>query len=188
MKALKKFERILDTTANIVEKFVFFVSAVLIIVVSTIVSMELISRNLGHSFVIVEELSMILLGWISFFSAAYAFRKRAHVAVDFLFAKFNKKVKVILYTLTYSFALVFMIYIIDVSIQNAVTQMNIKLTLSRLPRGLIYWGLPIGGCFIVFFILVDLIETLILKRRASLITEDEKYTSDIEKSKGDGEK
>lgn len=184
---MKRFENAFDLIVDFVEKFVFIIAATLIIIVSTVVSAELISRNLGHSFIIVEELSMILLGWISFFSAAYAFRKRAHVVVDFIYAKFGTKTKVVLYTVTYIFALVFMVYIIDASIKIAVIQMNIPMTLSGLPRGLIYWGLPIGGCFIVFFIITDLIESLILKRKESLLTEEEKYTQDIEDSKDNQE-
>lgn len=180
---MKRWENTFDVIADIVENVVFFIAAILIIIVSTIVSVELISRNLGHSFVIVEELSMILLGWISFFAAAYAFRKRAHVVVDFIYAKFRTKTKIILYALTYIFALVFMIYIIIASTKIALVQMNIPMTLSRLPRGMIYWGLPVGGSFIVFFIITDLIETLIFKRKDSLLTEEEKYVQDLEESK-----
>jgi TRAP-type C4-dicarboxylate transport system permease small subunit len=53
---------------------------------------------------------------------------------------------------------------------------------SRLPRGLINMGLPVGGCFIIFFLVTDLIETLVLKRRRSLMTQEELQNIAIEEA------
>jgi TRAP-type C4-dicarboxylate transport system permease small subunit len=52
-------------------------------------------------------------------------------------------------------------------------QMRTPLVQSRLPRGLISMGLPVGSCFIIFFLITDLIETLVLKRRRSLMSQEE---------------
>lgn len=183
---MKTFEKVFDIVCNIVEKFLFYFVSILIVTISAIVCAEIIARNLfNHSFVIVEELSMIMLAWIAAFSCGYAVRRRAHVSVDALYAKFPKQVKYALYTITYVGMLIFMIYIVDASFGFAKMQMKIPLTQSRIPRGVISYGLPYGGIFTVFFLAADLVETLILKRDRSIRTSIEVTEEEIENAEID---
>jgi TRAP-type C4-dicarboxylate transport system permease small subunit len=176
------FEKIFDRITNIVETIVFIISSILIMGVSLLICVEMIMRNLGHSLIMVEELSLIGLGWISFFAGAYCFRKKGHVLVDFIYAKFPQKVKVALYTITYMVGIIFMVRIAFESRLFAIMQMRTPLIQSRLPRGLISMGLPVGSCFIIFFLITDLIETLILKRRRSLMSQEELQNMAIEEA------
>jgi TRAP-type C4-dicarboxylate transport system permease small subunit len=170
---VETFEKIFDKVANIVETIVFVISATLIMGVSLLICVEMLMRNLGRSLIMVEELSLIGLGWISFFSGAYCFRKKGHVLVDFIYAKFPQKTKLALYTVTYTVGIIFMARIAYESRLFAIMQMRTPLIQSRLPRGFISMGLPFGSCFIIFFLITDLIETLVLKRRRSLMSQEE---------------
>lgn len=181
---MQKFVKVFDGICTCIEKFLFYFVSVLIVAISTLVSAEIISRNIfNHSFVIVEELSMIMLAWIAAYSCAYTLRKRGHVVVDGIFAKFSKKGRLILYTITYVGCMIFMIYIVASSFKFAKLQMKIPMTLSRIPRGWIYWGLPTGGCFTIFFFITDLIETLIFKRERSILTSMEVTLAQVEEEK-----
>lgn len=170
---MKTFEKVFDKVTNIVETFVFVFSATLIIGVSALICLEMVMRNIGRSMVIVEELALIALGWISFFAGAYCFRKRGHVMLDLVFAKLPQHLKLTLYTLTYAVGIIFMIWIIYEARHFTTMLMRTPMVQSGLPRGLINMGLPVGGSFIVFFLVTDLIETHVLKRRRSLMTQDE---------------
>lgn len=185
---MKMFEKVFDTICLILEKFLFYFVSILIVTISGIVCAEIIARNLfNHSFVIVEELSMIMLAWIAAFSCGYAVRRRAHVSVDALYAKFPRKVKYALYIVTYVGMLIFMIYIVNSSFGFAKIQMKIPLTQSRIPRGVIYYGLPLGGIFTVFFLFADLVETLVLKRDRSIRTSTEMAEDELKNATIDEE-
>lgn len=57
---------------------------------------------------------------------------------------------------------------------------KIPLTITRLPKNVIYIWLPVGAVFMIFFIICDLIETLVFKDPASLMTAEEKQAQEIE--------
>ena len=185
---MKTFEKIFDKVCFILEKFLFYFVSILVLAITFIVSAEIISRNLfRHSFIIVEELSMIMLAWIAAYSSGYAVHRRAHVGVDALYAKFSPKVRLVLYTLTYVVCTIFMVYIVVTSFGFAKMQMKIPLTQSRIPRGWIYYGLPTGGIFTIFFLIADLIETLVFKRDRSIRTQQDVTVEQIENYEMDEE-
>ena len=83
------FKDIFEKIAWIVERIVFWFCTFLLLGITAIVCLEILSRNIvGHSFIWVEEISMIMLGWLAYISAAYTVRKKGHVALEFLYKKF----------------------------------------------------------------------------------------------------
>ena len=83
------FKDIFEKIAWIVERIVFWFCTFLLLGITAIVCLEIFSRNIvGHSFIWVEEISMIMLGWLAYISAAYTVRKKGHVALEFLYKKF----------------------------------------------------------------------------------------------------
>lgn len=171
---------IFDAVVGFFETIVFVVAAICIIVLAALVSAEIIMRNLGHSMVIIEELCFIVLGWTAFLSAAYTFRRRGHISIDFFYGKLPLTWRKIIYAVTYAGIIVFFVYIAYKGWGIANRQMMIPLTQSRLPRGLIFWGLPVGTIFCIFFMLADLAETFVFGNTASLTTQEEKQVEEIE--------
>lgn len=175
-----KTKSVFDAVVGFFETIVFVITSTCIIVLAALVCAEIIMRNLGRSMVIIEELCFILLGWTAFLSAAYTFRRRGHISIDFFYGKLSPTWRKILYAITYTGIIVFFAYITDKGLGIALRQMKIPLTQSRLPRGLIFWGLPVGTGCCIFFMLADLIETFVFGNNASLTTQEEKQIEEIE--------
>ena len=182
-----KAKSVFDSVVGFVETLVFVVSAVCIIVLAALVCAEIVMRNLGRSMVVVEELCFILLGWTAFLSAAYTFRRRGHISIDFFYGKLPMAWRKIVYAAVYLGIIVFFVYIVHKGWGIAGRQMRIPLTQSRLPRGLIFWGLPVGTIFSIFFMLADMVETFVFGNTASLTTQEEKQVEEIEAGRAEAE-
>lgn len=166
---------------KVVETCVWGSAAFVLIVLAGLVSAELLLRNVfSYSLKIVEECSFIMLSYISYMSAAYAFRKKAHVAVDFLYGKMNDRLRTVLYALTYAGSIIFLVFVVKMGYEFARSAAKIPLTISRIPKFYIYIWLPVGAVFMIFFIVCDLIETLVMKDRTSLMTTEERQVQEIE--------
>ncbi len=182
---MHSFKSVMNFVLNGLEDLVFTISAILIIVLASLVSAEIILRNLGYSMVITEEICFIFLGWTAFLAASYTFRKRGHVSVDFFYGKMSMKWRKILYAATYIGTIVFLAFIVYKGWGIAMRQMKIPLTQSRLPRGLIFWGLPVGCSISIVFLVGDLIETFLFGNDASLTTQEERQLKEIEDNRAD---
>lgn len=182
-----KAKSLFDAVVGFFETIVFVVTAACIIILAALVCAEIIMRNLGRSMIIVEELCFIMLGWTAFLSAAYTFRRRGHISIDFFYGKLPPAWRKVLYAATYLGIIVFFLYIAEKGWGIATRQMKIPLTQSRLPRGLIFWGLPVGTAFSIFFMLADLVETFVFGSTASLTTQEEKQAEEIEAGRAEAE-
>lgn len=166
---------------NTVETAVWGSSAFVLLALALLVSIELICRNFfNFSLKVVEECSFIMLSYISYMSAAFAFHKRAHVAVEFIYGKMPVSIRKILYIITYSGSLIFLTYVVKVGFSFAKSAGKIPLTITRLPKTYIYIWLPVGAVFMIFSIICDLIDTLVWKDSESLMTSEEKQALEIE--------
>lgn len=169
-------------TVKVVETLIWGSAAFMLMALAVLVSTELICRNFfNFSLKIVEECSFIMLSYISYMSAAFAFHKRAHVAVEFLYGKLPDIARRILYTATYVGCLIFLAYVTKVGFAFAQSAGKIPLTITRLPKSIMYIWLPVGAIFMIFFIVCDLVETLVFKDPNSLMTSEERQALEIEK-------
>ncbi|MCI9017416.1 MAG: TRAP transporter small permease [Lachnospiraceae bacterium] len=166
---------------KVIETAVWGSAAVMLLALAALVSVELICRNFfDFSLKIVEECSFIMLSYISYLSAAYAFHRRAHVAVEFVYGKLPNVARKVLYICTYVGSLIFLVFVTKIGFEFAMSAGKIPLTITRLPKNVIYIWLPVGAVFMIFFIICDLIETLVFKDPASLMTAEEKQAQEIE--------
>ncbi|MBE7724063.1 MAG: TRAP transporter small permease [Enterocloster citroniae] len=176
--------QIYNKIVTTVETAIWGSSAFVLLTLAALVSVELFCRNfLNYSLKIVEECSFIMLSYISYMSAAYAFHRRAHVAVEFIYGKRSRTARKTLYVITYTGSLVFLAFVVKVGIAFAHSAGKIPLTITRLPKTYIYIWLPIGAGFMIFSIICDLIDTLVFKNPLSLMTAEERQAAEIEKMK-----
>ncbi len=182
------FKDIFEKIAWVVERIVFWFCTFLLLGITAIVCLEILSRNIvGHSFIWVEEISMIMLGWLAYISAAYTVRKKGHVALEFLYKKFPMPARKALFVIFTLGMIAFFAFIFTSGVGNAKMLSRIPLTQTRLPRGLIYSGLPVGCVLMIYFFIVDFVETIFFKQTDSLMAADELATYESVVEKGDAE-
>lgn len=133
--------------------FVFLVGAV---------SFQIISRVFtGRSFVIIEELSIFLLAWCTFLSAAYAAKKKAHIKIDFFVEKiFTENGRKILNLILNIVLLLVISYLIIISFSFVGRQMKVSMAVLPIKKGLMYLSFPVGMLFLVIFLLEDILLSL----------------------------
>lgn len=174
-------KKVYQNFVKVVETIIWGSAALMLVALAIFVSAELISRNLfNYSFKIVEECSFIMLSYISFMSAAYAFKRRSHVAVEFLYGKMPQTARKTLYIITYVGCIIFLSFVTKVGFAFTKTAGKIPLTITRLPKSVMYIWLPVGCIFMIFFIICDMIETLAFKDPTALMTSEEIQAKEIE--------
>jgi len=143
------------------EKILLYLAMLLLGTLLSLVFLQVVLRNVFHySLVFIEELSIILLAWCAFFSAAYALRKKAHVAVDYFFLKFGKGAQRAIYFATMFVIFLFILYIAWYGWRLADRQMIVPLPVTGFPRGYIYLALPVSCVFMIVFLIDELIRTV----------------------------
>jgi len=104
-----------------------------------------------------EELSRYCLIWLTFLGAAYAMSKKAHIMVEFFINLFPPVGRKIIISLAAIINLVFFYILIFYGLQLVQSSMSQLSPVLRIPMGVIYLAIPIGG----FFLAVNLIPNLI---------------------------
>jgi TRAP-type C4-dicarboxylate transport system permease small subunit len=99
----------------------------------------------------IEELARYLLVWISCFGAAYAVRKREHIAVMFLNKMFKGYVKSALTILIHVLVILFFMVCLMKGIGLSIRQWNVVTPALQIPRTLPYLGIPISFAIMLLF-------------------------------------
>jgi len=141
------------------EKYIGFV---ILISMTTIIFIQVISRYVFfHSFFWSEEVTRFLMIWMTFAGSAYAFKKGAHIGVNFFVDRLPDKlrflVKVLSRLITIGFFFLLLYYgTIHTLAQLRGPQLSAAM---RMSMAIPYSAIPIGS----FFVIVRLIYMLILE-------------------------
>ena len=88
--------KIIKFVYKLVDKLCYFLITLGFSGIVLILGIQMILRIIGTPFMWAEEVSRYLFIWLLFIGCAKAFSKGGHLAVDFLFAKFPKKIQLML--------------------------------------------------------------------------------------------
>jgi TRAP-type C4-dicarboxylate transport system permease small subunit len=111
-----------------------------------------------------EELARFLLIWVSLLGAAVAFGEKAHLGVDYFVGLLHPKSQRLLTVFGQILILIFSVSIFIYGGSRVVIDNLGQRTPALLWRmGHVYLALPIAGVFITFFIVEQLLETLLGK-------------------------
>ncbi|SHK50085.1 TRAP transporter small permease [Rhodothermus profundi] len=147
-------ERLATRIDRIVEYTLVLLMATMVMVVTWQVFTRFVLNN-PSSFT--EELSTYLLIWISLIGAAYAYRKGAHLGIDFLYRMMKplgRRVTV------YIQGVAVIIFSLLALVIGGIRLVYITLALHqtsaalRIPIGYIYAVLPISGLLLIFYAII----------------------------------
>lgn len=110
-----------------------------------------------------EEIARFLLIWLGTLSTAYAFAKRMHVGVDVISAKLSPQKRKYLVRLIWSICLIFALTVFIYG-GGALVRINLILGQTSSAMGFPMWAvytiLPISGCIIAYYSIINLIEAI----------------------------
>lgn len=133
--------------ANIEE----IVSATLFIMIFLILIAQIILRQVFNSPLIwSEELALLLYAWVGILGVSIGVKYEQHVLIDFIYNKFNPKVKKIIFTLIQFIILISILTLILIGVKLFSRKMVFELTALKISAGWIYAALPIVSTLMLF--------------------------------------
>ena len=145
---------------NTVYKMAEFTAAVAFILLCLSVLVQVTSRYLlNRSFDWGEELPIFLFFWVSFLAAAIAYRDNSHLSVDFVVAKFPKKVRYAIYYIGLLLSLGFMLVIFYYEGRMTLSARYSTFVVLKISKAYCYVGIPVSCALFALFIIERLMTT-----------------------------
>lgn len=110
-----------------------------------------------------EEISLILMVWLSLLGSGLAVRAGEHLAVDIVLRQFPERLQALITRLVWLIVTGFGVYLLIYGWELASRTMSQTFSATKLPVGLMYWALPAGGLLIAIYSLRFVAEPLASK-------------------------
>lgn len=155
---MEKLKSGLIKAFNFVYWLLFQYSKYVLVAVVLITSVQVILRNVfGGSLRWGQEVSLLLIVWMTFLAMAIGTEKSLHISVELFYGWFPKPVKkfcdVVYDLVALSIGIFFMIY----GAKLVASTTNSTLAATKWPAATLYVTIPIGGICMVIFKIYDLI-------------------------------
>jgi TRAP-type C4-dicarboxylate transport system permease small subunit len=132
---------------------VFFIFLCLTVTVQ-VVARYVFDRAFGWG----EELPIILFLWVSFLAAAVAYRDGSHLSVDFIVAKFPRKLR---YAIHYICLLLSLGFVLTVAYYEGLMSLSARqstFVVMKFSKAFCYVGIPVSCILFALFIIERLLE------------------------------
>jgi len=125
---------------------------VMVPLMTLVIFAQVVMRYLfKNPFVWAEEFSRYLLVWISCLGAAYGVRTGMHIAVQFVYGKFNDRIKIAASLFTHIITLGFFTVCVVWGIRIATAQWDQLSPGLQIPMTWAYLGVPVGFAVMTLF-------------------------------------
>ena len=141
-----------EKTLSFIKKALRMLSCITICFLVIIVAMQVVNRNFfGHAFTWVEELSSILMIYITYFGAAIATINNSNTRIDFFIRKLPDKLHKGFEFADNIICLAFLAVVIVYSIQGMQKNIAMFTPAMHLPISIEYLGILLGCALMVVF-------------------------------------
>jgi len=165
----KKADKIIDTISE-------FIAATGIISGVVLAFVNVVARYaFNKSFTWSAELTMYFFLWSIFFGSVYCFKKDAHISINILVEKLNKKIAKIIMLISYLITLVFLIFVAYYGYKylQLVIELDEKSIDLNIPMWIPYSVIPISFLFSSYKIIGKIITTIKTPYKELKIKSDE---------------
>jgi TRAP-type C4-dicarboxylate transport system permease small subunit len=151
----------MDKLDNLLTKILYYVCGSLMLVMSIVITSQVISRYIfGSPFTWSEELGRYTFVWLSFLGMAVAIKQGSHIALDILVTKLKgakrRTLMIInnLFIILFSLVLTYSGYnLVAVGARQSSPSLN-------LPMDLVYSVIPLSGILVLYFTVRQTIKIL----------------------------
>jgi TRAP-type transport system small permease protein len=148
--------------------FIKTITGIMLIVMTIVVTMQIIFRIFFNALSFTEEISRYLLVWSSLFAASVAYKQGAHIAVTFLVEQFKGKLRGMMAIIINLLSIIFFMIAIFYGFQLINMQVFQTSPALLIPMRYIYLCIPISFSVMLFHSLVMLWgEVIVLSGRTS---------------------
>lgn len=121
---------------------------------SVIIGRVFFGASMGWS----QDVIRLCFTYVIYFGAAYCVREKGHLNVDFVLSVMNPKVRQIIEFIINIILLAFFAFIVYFGFQFAATGASQKSPYLMLPMTWYYYGVPVSGIMMFFYMLEQLID------------------------------
>lgn len=155
---MKKIRDVLIAIFNVTyEIFLKYSQAVLLVIVF-IVSADVFSRDVLHySIKWAQEVSLLLIVWMTFLSMAVGEEKDQHIAIELFYNRFPRPMRRALDVINKLILVAVGVFFLYYGSRLVASTWRSTLAATKWPAGMLYLMIPVGGGFMAFFALLDLL-------------------------------
>lgn len=155
---MKKIKFLIEKIESTVEGF----SMIVLVSIVIVVFINVVSRAIfSYSFQWSEELPLILLNWFTILGMAIAVGRKNHVAIEYFYSKLNIKNKKFLSLVVYIVSSLLGVIFLYFGMFNINENLNVIMPATGLSQSIKYIMLPISGCLMILYSLMDIVELFI---------------------------
>ncbi len=154
MKVLHKF-------SNALESATLWIIAAALAVMTVVVFAQVVFRELSASLPWSEELARYLMVYLTYLGISVGVKRKSHIAVEAVTRKFPLKVQNAVEIITNIACIVCCVIIVLYGIQLVNITMMQKSPALRMPMGIAYFSLVLGGILMIIQFLINTLDTLI---------------------------
>lgn len=133
-----------------------------------IVLTQVITRFFNYSLTGTDELSRLLIVWLTFLGTSLAFHDKMHLAVNYFVKKANHKNRKRVYMLVNSLIVLFFAVLVIYGFKFSFEAMTYTSSTLQLPMGIFYLAIPVSGVFALYFILTTMTQSVAEEEEAGL--------------------
>jgi TRAP-type transport system small permease protein len=155
--------RFIDALEKKVIKIFNLVAFILLLTMVVLVVFQIVARNYLHiSVPWTEELSRVILVWMTFIGSVILISEKGHVVMDLLLNKLEGCSKKILLTFCYLVVAVFLAFLIYYGSILVINNLDTYLTsLRKVSRSWVYLSLPLNAFFMLFIWIKQFVESIV---------------------------
>lgn len=149
-------------------KLLSYLCIISMILLTVIVLAQVVTRFFNISLTGTDELSRLLIVWLTFLGTSLAFHDKMHLAVNFFVKKAGHKNQQRIHTLVNGLIVVFFLVLTVYGFKFSIESMSYTSSTLQLPMGIFYLAVPVSSVFAMYFILTSLTESTTEEEEAGL--------------------
>lgn len=144
---------------NIVVKLLTIMCVVAITGLTLMVFIQVVSRMFNYSIPGTEELSRLLIVWLTFLGTSLAVHEKMNLSVNYFVKLVSEKIQNIIYIIVSLLIITFFCILVFYGFKLTLGAMSTSSSTLNLPMGLFYLAIPLSSLFSIFFMLINILET-----------------------------
>lgn len=126
-----------------------------ITILTVIILLQVIARILNFTLIGTDELSRLLIVWLTFLGTSLAFHEDMHLSVQYFVNKLDDKKKRFVNLLVNGLLIMFFLIIAFYGVKFSIATMNYVSSSLQLPMSIFYLALPVGALFSIYFLIIS---------------------------------
>src|SRR5699024_1078576 len=120
---------------------------------------QVIARMISYSLPGTEEVSRLLIVWLTFLGTSLAIHKKMHLAVSFFVNLANDTLQKIIYLLVNVLTIIFFVILTVYGFNLTMETMSNPSPILHLPTGIYYASIPVSSLFSIYFTVTQIFES-----------------------------